>query len=358
MMQIRSFPLMALIVVSSLVLFPFSVYAETDGQGAVILDGDLTFRGDHYDVSGDTGNAPYPFTGTHRYLDFNLELHRDASDYESWHLRLGGVANDSRYRSADRGAELERLRFAWEKGDAGTPFRFEAGEIYGNFTNRTLQRALRGFLLDLQPVTHGRIRRSIQLLWGLARGDWKDPFADRDQSLGLSLLEERREDVRLSLNWVGNRREATVRRPELYQQVFSIAFEKPLDVHRRHSLESEYAWFRGDHEGDGTPGSGSDKKDSGLFLQLRGQMNPFGYTWRFEEYGRDFRPAGANITQNRRALEGYLSWQLEKIRTLSLRLQRYRNSWESPNPLDSDIIGIGLNGQVSPHDKLYMSLNA
>ncbi len=358
MTQIRKVLWILVLAVSWFVLFPFSIGAETAEQGAVHLDGDLMFRGDHYEVEGDGRNAPYPFTGTHRYLDFNLELQRAVGEYENWHLRLGGVANDSRYRSSDRGAELERLRFTWEKGDAGTPFRFEAGEIYGNFTNRTLQRALRGFLLDLQPVTRGSTRRSIQFLWGLARGDWKDPFTDRDQSVGLSVLEEHRDDLRLSLNWVANRRDSTTLRSALSQQVFSLAFEKPLDVQHRHSLESEYAWFRGDHEGDGTPGSGSGKTDTGLFLQLRGQTNPFGYTWRFEEYGRDFRPVGANITQNRRALEGYLSWQLEKIRTLSFRMQRYRNGWESLNPVDSDTVGVSLNGQVSPHDKLYLSLNA
>lgn len=332
--------------------------AEPPVDGAVNLGGDLMFRGDHYDVDGDGNGSPYPFTGTHRYVDVNLELYRRTSDYENWNLRLGGVQNNSRYRSRDWGTELERLRFTWEKGDSGTPFRLEVGEVYGNFTNRTLQRALRGVLLDLQPITKGTVKRSIQLLWGLARGDWKEPFADRDQSMGLSLVEEHRDDLRLSLNWVTNRRDATSLVRERRQQVWSVAFEKPLDRNRRHVLESEYAWFSGDHEGDGTPDSGKDRHDTGLFLQLRGQSAPFGYTWRFEEYGKDFRPTGANITQNRRALEGYLSWQLEKIRTLSVRLQRYRNAWESVNPSDSNIAGISLSGQLSPRDKLYMSLNA
>ncbi|MBP7633838.1 hypothetical protein KBA41_06685 [Candidatus Ozemobacteraceae bacterium] len=332
--------------------------AEPPVDGAVNLGGDLMFRGDQYDVDGDAARAPYPYTGIHRYLDFNFELYRKASAFENWNLRFGGVQNNSRYRSRDWGTELERFRFVWEKGDRGTPFRLEAGEIYGNFTNRTLQRALHGFLLDLQPVLKGDVKRSIQFLWGLARGEWKDPFEDRDQSMGISLVEERRDDLRFSLNWVTNRRDATATRPGLLQQVWSGAFEKTLDRERRHVLESEYAWFSGDHEGDGTPGSGLDRYDTGLFMQLRHHSNPFGYTWRFEEYGKDFRPNGANITQNRKALEGYLSWQLEKIRTLSVRLQRFRSAWESPNPLDSDIAGVTLSGQVSPKDKLYASLNA
>ncbi len=332
--------------------------ADPPRDGAVNVSGDLTLRGDHYYFTGDRAGSPFPYTGTHRYADYDFEFYRKASDFENWNLRLGGVVNDSKYRSQDWGTELERFRFTWEKGDGGTPFRFEAGEIYGNFTNRTLQRGLRGFLLDIQPLMNRKTKRSFQLLWGLARNDWKDPFALRDQTMGVSFVEEQGDDLRFSLNWVANRRDSTTYNPGLSQHTWSVAFEKPLDRMRRNVFEAEYAWFSGDHEGTGIAGSGLDKRDTGAFMQLRGNSIPFGYTWRFEEYGKDFRPNGANITQNRRAMEGYLSWQIERIRTLSVRLQRFRNSWESPNPMDSDIGGITLSGQVFTHDKLFANLNA
>lgn len=57
---------------------------------------------------------------------------------------LSLLANTSDYRSDERGGVLERATLFWEKGDAGLPFRLEAGDFYAAQSPRTLQRGLKG----------------------------------------------------------------------------------------------------------------------------------------------------------------------------------------------------------------------
>ncbi len=145
---------------------------------------------------------------------------------------LAGVLNDSAYRSRYRGTELERLRFVRERGTGGLPWRLELGEIHGNFSYRTLQRPLKGGLLEFQPRHADGARESIVLLFGLARPDWRSFLTERDATAGLSWLTERSSDYRLALNVVGNVRSADpgAGRLERRQAVASAATEMVTDL--------------------------------------------------------------------------------------------------------------------------------
>ncbi|MFZ5952626.1 MAG: hypothetical protein ACOYXC_18130, partial [Candidatus Rifleibacteriota bacterium] len=272
-----------------------------------------------------------------------------------------GVANNSIYRSPGWGGEIERIRFQQDNGAGNIPYRLEAGDIYGNFSYRTLQRSLRGIQIDFQPRPRGDARQSILLLFGVSDFDWKLVERPNDRNLGLSWLWQKGSHTTLNFNYVYNLREADsfTGTMERNQRVFGLAWERKTNAGKHPIvLEAEIAHFSGDHEGLSGAASGQNRADNAFFAQISGGSQPFTYRLRHEIAGQDFRPVGGNVAPDRKSWETYANWDLQNGRYLNARWQSYRNNYETANPTDDRIFGLGLRGPIDKERQISGGIDA
>ncbi len=314
------------------------------------IDGSNTVRAEVYNSTGDISASPYPEDGAQEYDEFHLGLRRRFNPWHRLRIDLDGLLNDSFYRSSEKGVVPERLRLDWERGDTPLPFRLEAGDTFGFFSYRLLQRSLKGFQLDLQPRQERSGRRSSLLfLVGTNQRSWKDLQFNDDLTTGVSwVLED--SWGRLALNAVGNyrARDTVAGLPARRQWVESLAAELPFDTANwQGAVEGEFAWFAGDHNGV-NGNDGLNREDSGVYLQVRGRSkhSPFGYRLRFERYGQDFQPAGAVITPDRRSYEAHADWRFDWGATLRGRAQLFHDAMESGDPLKTTTFGLNYSGSL------------
>ena len=115
------------------------------------IDGTNTFRAEQSGVAGDAGANPNPDNAFDFFDEVHLELERRYSPWNFLRGSFDGVVNNSEFRSANRGIVPERANLTWTKGDGSVPLRAEAGDFFGFYSFRTLQRALKGGQLELQP---------------------------------------------------------------------------------------------------------------------------------------------------------------------------------------------------------------
>lgn len=331
--------------------------ADVEFKKNLHISGHTTFRYDQYGTSGDSGSSLFGTTGTHKYQELSFSTLSHSTPYDKWQLDFSGLWNNSIYRSRNWGSQIERMRFLKEHGACGVPYRLEIGNIYGNFSYRTLQRSMIGAQIDFQPTSHNdRIQQSFVLLFGRNDQDWTELEKSPDRTIGFSWLWQRGNVERLAFNVVGNTRDGdgTSGILERYQKVFGLAYERQTDIFEKPAIiETEWAGFSGDHDGLSTPESGQEKYDSGFFAALSGGARPFTYRFRHEIYGQDFQPAGAGISPDRRSLESYLDWDLGHGRTLNSRWQYYKTGWETQNPLWNRTFGIGVRGPLDTAGKIY-----
>lgn len=327
--------------------------ASAEGLDEWYVNGTNTVRLEDYGVHGNGLASPYPFTGIQAFDELNLNFGKTESPYDQWRGMIYGVFNGSDYRSPYHGPVPERLNLTREKGDAGIPYYFEAGDYFAYFSFRTLQRSLKGVKLELQPQIDASGRRySLLFISGSNQPSWRNFSPANDYFNGISWLMEAPAQWRLSLNFLYNTRRANPLTGALHrnQATFSVAGERDFTLGRqRLTLEGELAGFSGDHDGTTTPESGQGREDTGAYLQLSGLSdNPLTYRLRFERYGKDYRPNGAVITPERNSFEGYVGWQFVTGLSLRGRGQFYRYGFQTGNPTDTQTFGINLSGPFFP----------
>ncbi len=310
-----------------------------------------TIRGEVYKSTGDTSASPYRKDGAQKYDEFNLNLARQVNPWNRLRFGLDGLVNDSFYRSSERGLTPERLQFGWERGDTGLPFRLQAGDIFGFFSYRLLQRSLKGVQFELQPRMEAAGRRtSLQFLLGSNQRSWKDLQFNDDLTQGVSWVLEDAAWGRLALNAVGNyrARDTALGLPARRQWVESLAGEMPFSSRDwQGSVEAEFSYFSGDHNPDANS-DGQNKEDTGVYVQFQGRSRhkPFAYRLRYERYGEDFQPNGAVVTANRRSYEAHGDYRLDWGATLRARALHYDDAMESGNPLKTTTYGMNYSGRI------------
>jgi hypothetical protein len=350
-----------LLLFSSLLALPLSVTAEDEPEGPARaadkgtadwhISGENTIRPEYYSVSGDAAASPYSYEDLQTYDEFNLNVNRRKSPFDTWRGQLLGVVNYSDYRSEDEGFIPERLYLFREKGDTALPHRFEVGDFFGFFSFRTLQRSLKGAQLELQPrFGHSGLNHSLLAVSGADQPSWRDFEPEENYANGFSYLIEGSELGRLSLNFVHNSRQGdgeagTLRRT---QQVYSLAGESSVPLFaQRLTIEGEVSHFSGDHDGISGSESGQDREDNGLYLQIRGRSRlPLTYRLRYEDYGQDYRPEGGVVTPDRRSVEGHTGWRFASGLQLRARIQNFSEDYETSNPTDTNVYGINFSGPM------------
>ncbi len=122
--------------------------------------GSNTLRGSLYDANGPGAASPYPFEGEMFFNELNVYMNKQNSRYDTMRAEISGLLNfDDEYRATNNGVVPERMSFVRENGDAGTPYRFEAGDLFSYYSYLTLQRSLKGLQVELQPFADNAGRR-------------------------------------------------------------------------------------------------------------------------------------------------------------------------------------------------------
>lgn len=321
----------------------------------MVVSGTNTVRIERYDTDGDALASPFPHTGTTGYDELALDFAWQPSSFDRWRGLFAGVANDSPYRSPHRGFVPERLALARENGEAAVPYRAEAGDFFAFTSLRTQQRPLKGLSLELQPILASPdLQTSVLLFGGVFHPTWRDLRWRDDNTVGLSWLTQWR-GARLTVNALHNERaaDATLGRASVEQDLASVAAEAPFALGAsRWRAEGEAAFLRGDPDFAFLPpgAEAGDREDEGYFAQLSGSLAAEPLSWRLrgERYGRNYRPIGAAIAPDRRALEAHVSWQSPQALALNARLQDFRDAFESANPLDTRVVGLAAFGPIAP----------
>jgi hypothetical protein len=340
-------------------LYPHSaVAAEADNPSDLLPDWNIsatnTVRGENYTNHGDGGASPYPYTNQHYYDEFSLSMDRRSSEHRNSRLQLDGLLNESRYRYQPDGLFLEKFSFAHINGETQIPFGFETGEYYAGLSSRTLQKSLKGIMLEIQPIFPGTgFDHSVIFLTGTGQTEWKNihNYSD-DTTSAVSWLIEDRKARRFSVNLAHNSKSGDPESGTLdrNQLVTSMAFEVPLGLaSQKLNVEGEWAYFDGDHDGVSGAASGQNRDDTGLFTQISGKSDlPLTYRFRHERYGQDFRPAGASVSSDRKSYEFHAGWRFAAGINMRLRLQNFIDSLETSNPSDTRTAGINLSGRLMP----------
>ena len=313
--------------------------------------GDLTTRYETYDVSGDPSRSPYAYLGNHYFGEFDLNANYNVSRYENLRAYAFGVWNQSAYRNSTyNDLILERATLAWEKGDAAVPFRVEAGDFFGNFSLRTMQRSLKGMQVEFQPQSKNpQTNSSLLVFSGVTDPIYRGMALGDEIFSGASYLYSTR-STDISYNLVHNYRQTGSANglPLTTQTVASVAGEhKWRTASASLGFEFEAAYFGGDY-GTSNVSLVQDAEDYGIFARLYGRSltAPVSYELSYERYGDDFQPRGGSASANRESIEWFARHQGENGLTTRMRVQRYVDSLETPNPLFTHTAGLDFVGPI------------
>ena len=302
-----------------------------------------------YDISGDGSKSPYQHEGNQFFNDLSVNLSRRITDYELLGIRLNGTYNDSLYRGK-RGFILEGGSLMWEKGDVSMPFRATAGDFFASQSDRTIQRPLKGTLLELQPHWGDERRfHSLQIFTGASAPTYHEFDATDDYYNGVSWLIEDNAYGSFLLSAVQNYRKEDRQQSlsERDQTTLGLAYEKNFSfAGQRAEFEMELANF----SGDVSDSSLHDyrKGDNGIFTSLKGRSGsmPLTYSLSFEQYGADFRPNGATTGSDQRRYDGKAGWTFLNGMNVTGRVQRYEDLIETEDPSHTYNYGITLTGPL------------
>lgn len=317
------------------------------------ISGSNTLHLEGYRVKGDESQSPFTDEGFQPYNDFDLNFARRISPFEEVRGDVTGTVNWSPYRAAEENLVLERINLTWEKGDIGTPLRVEAGDFYGFFSFRTLQRTLKGVQVDFQPLESiSGERHALQILSGITDSNYRDIDADSEVFSGASWLVETKNYGTYSFNAVNNFRQADplAGLVEREQWVHSVAVAHSFEAYNQKlNVEGELARFEGDVD-LGTRVE-EDRTGYGQYISLDGRAAiPLTYSARYQDYEDGFRPNGAVITPNRRSLELRSGYDFGEGRRVNGRHQRLSDFVEGGPDLDTTVTGVTVS---SPLPELF-----
>jgi len=311
------------------------------------IAGTNTLRLENYGNNGDPNAETYPTEGNQFSNEFDLNFSRRKSLYETFRGQASGVINDSVYRLQDQGPVLERFNVTWEKGDSAVPFRLEAGDYFGYFSLRVLQRSLKGIQMEIQPnFGNADHLHSLIFLTGTPQSDYRSLNPADDLYTGFSWLVENTQFGNVFFNFVDNQRTRTTL-PSRHQQVTSFRGEKEFVLgNQQLTLDGEFDYLEGDVE---TTPFGEDQHSPGGVLELSGQSDsPLTYRFRYERYGEHFVSNGGVVTQDHRAMEWHAGWKFPIGLRFQGRVQQFSDNLTAGNRLDTNTVGFKLLGAIFP----------
>ncbi len=324
------------------------------------IDGTSTFKAEQSGVAGDASANPNPDNAFNFFDDVHLNLERRYSPWNFLRGSFDGVVNSSDFRSAQRGIVPERANLTWTRGDGRVPLRAEAGDFFGFYSFRTLQRALKGGQLELQPQigwldgAHSLQFSSganQQTYVGSAFENWFDDYFN-----GASWLTENGGST-WSVSLVHGFRQAEGATPTRNQVTGSVA-----GVHERRvgsqilSFDGEMALLNGDI-GNGGAGE-TDALDYSMLAAVSGRSegSSLTYSLRFDQTGAEFQPNGGVVSSDRRTFDLRAGYRLENGLALRGRLQQFTDAFTRANSTDTQVAGLTVSGPIRLTDSRSVSM--
>jgi hypothetical protein len=306
------------------------------------ISGSSSTRLDRFDAFGDKDASAFPELGFQGFSDFNINFSRQISQFRSANGFIFGTFNASDTRARRDGFFPERANFTYIDGESFIPFRLELGDFFGFFSQRTIISTLKGVQTELQPTASlfGEFH-SVQLFAGARAQDFRDENFGDNTAFGASWLVEY-ENSALSLNLAQNADRQNGGTVE--NLVYSAALNQRLNVSDTHdlTLDFELAHFNGEIAGN----EGVFRTGSAIFLEARGNAQPFDYGMRFELTDQFFQPAGAAVTADRRSVELNSGYRLDSGIRVRGRAQMFRDGLQSGDPTDTYVLGVNLAGPL------------
>lgn len=309
------------------------------------ISGSLTGRVESFSDAGDPAQSPFNERSIFEFAEGDVSFSRQVSPWESVRGNFFGVFNNNPFRSQFEGFVPERAKLEYEKGDAGLPFRVEAGDIFAFSTARTVQRALKGVQIEVQPeLGSGDWNSSAVAYWGANQAVYRQVDFDDEQAYGGSFLLNRG-NTTLSMNLAANRfgsganGVAVVRN----QTVGSIAGDHKFTVADQDlELKAELGMFYGDD----AAGARLNQYGGAWFTELGGRSKsmPLDYSVRFQQIDSDYRPAGAGVSAGRRSLNTSAGWRFKGGVSLRGRAAWDRDNFGRANRQDTLSAGANLSG--------------
>lgn len=328
------------------------------------LDGSLSPRFEFIEDSGDRTLSVYQDVGAQYTVDAELVGRRQVSPYEFVDFDLAGFLNESDFRGDERGIVVERARLGWEKGDTSVPFRGTLGNALPFLSRHTLQRALIGTQVELQPRT-GRDGHNLSILafGGESAGNYETLDFGNDIFAGGSVLYRAGKLGTFTANLVHNNREADQESnlENRNQTVATVTAERTMAFAGQElTALAELGALTGDVRD--AAGEIIDAQDAGFSLDLDGRhaAERINYGLRVERFGSDYRPNGGQIRADQFSIEARAGKRLESGLGLQARLQRFEEAVSSENSTTSDVAGITANGplEFAGWPSLSASLNS
>jgi len=330
----------------SIAITSFSINSSAD-EGWYI-SGQNRFTSEYYESSGDNASTPYRNEGSQYFNDMSLSFSKRNSAFDRISGNFIATVNESEYRGNERGLIINSASATWEKGDSSVPFRLQGGDFFGNQSQRTLQRGLKGAQLEFQPSSENG-RQSFQIFAGRVAGTWRDFDNSRHNIFtGGSWLYESDDYGALAFTGIHHEFEGSgsSTTDARNQQTYSLAWERPFDVGNHNWLiETELAHFSGDYNET----TGEDKDGNGYYVTLSGKHNelPLDYRVLYENYDQHFRPNGAAISSDRETIDTRLGWKFDNSWRLRGRLQKFTDALESVNQTDTHLLGLNVSGPLA-----------
>ena len=300
-------------------LVPYSVEAQSASPWT--LFGAIEAQVDNYDVSGDPRPSPYRFEGTFWTARINLTALYDNHAGRTAHVEARVRGSDDDYLAED-GFVLETFRLELEDGARRLPYRLGAGDVYANFSRRTLQRSIRGVSLELQPKSASGHGHSLVAVSGTGVPQWSDAFDDQATDFWFSGLSYLWASPAGRSTLIANVVHANRSGPtfpgigpsgdDIDQLIGGVAAETRFGEMK---LEGELAYLSGESDGE-------DLGDLSGFAQLTHHHRALWWRLRYEDNGQDFRPLGGmGIIADRRNGEFQGRWLFNGQGQLAIRAQ-------------------------------------
>ena len=323
----------------------------TEEYQAFHLEGNARVSVEHYKVDGDPTQSPFRYLDYHSYGQLDFFADWRFSPYHHFSARFLGLYNDSQYRSSEKDAVVERVNLLLENGASRVPYRIEAGDAYAYFSQRSMQRPIKGIQGEIQsPLSDTGRMFSLQVMGGSFERSWRDVRVDDDFAAGASWLVQGPKVGSWHFTYLNHRRKEDPTRflSQRIQKLISVAAHVPIRLgDERVTVSGEMGRLWQDFSAQDDPRLDEEISDVGTFFQVahRGR-HPFSWRVRFEDYGADFDPAGAPILNDRRIGEAHVGWRFPTGARLRGRYIILRDDVETENPLDRIRTGVSLSGRL------------
>jgi hypothetical protein len=333
----------ALLGIAAVILSPKTARSQSTSTWTIF--GATEAQVDHYSVSGDPRPSPYRFEGTFLTARINLNALYDNRAGRTARIEARVRGSDDPYLAND-GFVIETLRLEIEDGARRLPYRLGVGDVYANFSRRTLQRSIRGVSLELQPPSAAGHGHSLVAVSGSGIPQWSDIFDNEATDLWFSGLSYLWVSPTGRSTLVANVVHANLNDPtvdgiapvasDVGQLIGGVAAETRLGEVK---LEGELAYLSGESDGQ-------DLGDPSGFVQLTHHHRALWWRLRFEENGEDFRPLGGmGIIADRRNGEFQGRWSLNSRGQLAIRAQHITDNLKGTRPqLEKSTWGASYQG--------------